>query len=99
MQQFLQRDFWQKLIAQAGGTGHGREDARSNKQQFSVEELHNLWAVLEKNPTVNEQNRSLVVETIRRAAEFLLWGDQNEPRVFEFFLENNVLAYLHRWAR
>lgn len=99
MQQFLQRDFWSKLITQAAGTGQGRDEHGGGSRgtnKFSVEELHILWGVLERNPTVTEQNRSLVVETIRRAAEFLLWGDQNEPRVFEFFMENNVLAYLHR---
>ena len=26
----------------------------------------------------------------------LLKGDQNEPKIFDFFLENNVMAYLHR---
>lgn len=28
--------------------------------------------------------------------EYILWGDQNEPRIFDFFLENNILTYLHR---
>ena len=96
MNQFLHRDFWSKLLNGATGS---REEASSQsriKQQFSVEELHILYDVLEKNPIVHEGNRSLVVETIRRAAEFMLWGDQNEPRVFEFFMENNVLAYLHK---
>ena len=30
------------------------------------------------------------------AAEYILWGDQNEPRIFDFFLENNILTYLHK---
>ena len=29
-------------------------------------------------------------------AEYILWGDQNEPRIFDFFLENNILTYLHK---
>lgn len=78
---------------------------------------------------VTEQNRAVVVETIRTIAgevcrqqdipqtaldpqtnrqpkhhnprpfpctEYILWGDQNEPRIFDFFLENNILTYLHR---
>ena len=99
MNQFLQRDFWSKLLQQTagGGIAPNQETAsRTGKQQFSLEELHILYDVLDNNPIVNESNRSLVVETIRRAAEFMLWGDQNEPRVFEFFMENNVLAYLHK---
>ncbi|EFJ50893.1 hypothetical protein VOLCADRAFT_48128, partial [Volvox carteri f. nagariensis] len=35
-------------------------------------------------------------ETIRSIAEFMIWGDQNEPRIFDYFLENNVMHYLHR---
>jgi len=87
----------QFLQTAGGGTVSNQDFAsRTGKQQFSLEELHILYDVLDRNPIVSESNRSLVVETIRRAAEFLLWGDQNEPRVFEFFMENNVLAYLNK---
>ena len=95
MNHFLQRV--NQFLQTAGGTASNQDLAsRTGKQQFSLEELHVLYDVLDRNPIVSESNRSLVVETIRRAAEFLLWGDQNEPRVFEFFMENNVLAYLNK---
>ena len=93
MDQFLQRSFWTKLLNQGIA---GPKPSENGATKFSFDELHNLYDVLERNPVVHEGNRSLVVETIRRAAEFMLWGDQNEPRVFEFFMENNVLAYLHK---
>jgi len=38
----------------------------------------------------------LVVETVRSIAEFMIWGDQNEPRIFDAFLENNIMVYLHK---
>lgn len=42
-----------------------------------------LHYVLTKNSTVNETNRGLLVETLRSIAEILIWGDQNDSRVFE----------------
>lgn len=38
---------------------------------------------MSKNHTVNEQNRVLLVETLRSIAEILIWGDQNDSSVFE----------------
>ena len=40
--------------------------------------------VLTKNAVVNETNRGLLVETLRSIAEILIWGDQNDSRVFEY---------------
>lgn len=42
-----------------------------------------LYHVLYKNQVVNEQNKSLLVETLRSIAEILIWGDQNDSTVFE----------------
>lgn len=42
-----------------------------------------LYHVLTKNTTVTEQNRNLLVETIRSITEILIWGDQNDSSVFE----------------
>ena len=43
-----------------------------------------LHYVLSKNSVVNETNRGLMVETLRSIAEILIWGDQNDSRVFEY---------------
>lgn len=42
-----------------------------------------LHYVLNKNSVINETNRGLLVETLRSIAEILIWGDQNDSRVFE----------------
>jgi len=42
-----------------------------------------LYNVLSKNQTVSENNRGLLVETLRSIAEILIWGDQNDSSVFE----------------
>ena len=41
------------------------------------------YQVLTRNPVVTEANRNLLVETFRSIAEILIWGDQNDSRVFE----------------
>lgn len=83
----LKKGFWASLFA--GNTSSGRG-------KFTFEELRNLYEVLVRNQIVTEANKATVVETIRSIAEFMIWGDQNEPKIFEFFLENNILLYLHR---
>lgn len=63
------------------------------KNPHSLEHLRYLYAVLSKNQTVQESNRSLLVETLRSIAEILIWGDQNDSSVFDFFLEKNMLSF------
>uniref|UniRef100_A0A8D8M0U4 Protein CLEC16A n=1 Tax=Cacopsylla melanoneura TaxID=428564 RepID=A0A8D8M0U4_9HEMI len=63
------------------------------KNIHSLEHLKYLYNVLNKNQTVTESNRGLLVETLRSIAEILIWGDQNDSSVFEFFLEKNMLSF------
>ncbi|CAA9997944.1 unnamed protein product [Nesidiocoris tenuis] len=63
------------------------------KNPHSLEHLKYLHTVLSKNQTVSESNRSLLVETLRSIAEILIWGDQNDSSVFDFFLEKNMLSF------
>ena len=59
----------------------------------SLDQLKYLHSVLSKNQTVTESNKGLLVETIRSIAEILIWGDQNDSSVFDFFLERNMLSF------
>ncbi|KAL1453191.1 hypothetical protein WDU94_007356 [Cyamophila willieti] len=63
------------------------------KNTHSLEHLKYLYNVLSKNQTVSESNRGLLVETLRSIAEILIWGDQNDSSVFDFFLEKNMLSF------
>ncbi|KAF4524745.1 hypothetical protein B566_EDAN013814 [Ephemera danica] len=63
------------------------------KNPHSLEHLKYLYNVLSKNHTVSENNRGLLVETLRSIAEILIWGDQNDGSVFDFFLEKNMLSF------
>ncbi|RXG70126.1 Protein CLEC16A [Armadillidium vulgare] len=63
------------------------------KNPHSLEHLRYLYTVLSKNQTVQDSNRSLLVETLRSIAEILIWGDQNDSSVFDFFLEKNMLSF------
>ncbi|XP_015596292.1 protein CLEC16A homolog isoform X4 [Cephus cinctus] len=66
------------------------------KNPHSLEHLKYLYNVLSKNHTVSENNRGLLVETLRSIAEILIWGDQNDSSVFDFFLEKNMLSFFLR---
>lgn len=57
--------------------------SKNPKSRLSLENLKNLYSVLEKNQNVSEQNRGLLVESLRCIAEILIWGDQNDGSVFE----------------
>ncbi|VDK85525.1 unnamed protein product [Litomosoides sigmodontis] len=63
------------------------------KNPHSLEYLKYLHEVLRKNKQVTENNRKLLVECLRAVAEILIWGDQNESSVFDFFLERQMLEY------
>ncbi|KAH0632055.1 hypothetical protein JD844_020109 [Phrynosoma platyrhinos] len=72
-----------------GGGGHGK----AAKNIHSLEHLKYMYHVLTKNTTVTDHNRNLLVETIRSITEILIWGDQNDSSVFDFFLEKNMFVY------
>ncbi|XP_059929405.1 protein CLEC16A isoform X1 [Gadus macrocephalus] len=63
------------------------------KNIHSLEHLKYMYHVLTKNTTVTEHNRNLLVESIRSITEILIWGDQNDSSVFDFFLEKNMFAF------
>ena len=59
----------------------------------SLERLKLLHSVLQKNKTVTNSNKAQVVEALRSISEILIWGDQNDSSVFEFFLEKNMFLF------
>ncbi|KAF3700367.1 Protein CLEC16A [Channa argus] len=63
------------------------------KNIHSLDHLKYVYNVLAKNTTVTDHNRNLLVETIRSITEILIWGDQNDSSVFDFFLEKNMFAF------
>lgn len=52
-----------------------------------------------RNAIITEQNSSLLVETLRSISEILIWGDQNDSSVFDFFLEKNMLLFFLKILR
>ncbi|KER28824.1 hypothetical protein T265_04431 [Opisthorchis viverrini] len=69
------------------------------KKLHSLEYLKYLYSVIQKNPTVTEQNSETIVEVVRLVAEILIWGDQNDSTVMDFFLEKNVLEYFLKYVK
>lgn len=54
------------------------------------------YSVLARTSQVTESNRPLIVETFRSIAEILIWGDQNDNSVFDYFLEKNMQSFFLR---
>ncbi|XP_067859438.1 protein CLEC16A [Heptranchias perlo] len=71
----------------------GGSSGKSPKNIHSLEHLKYMYHVLTKNTTVMDSNRNLLVETIRSITEILIWGDQNDSSVFDFFLEKNMFVF------
>lgn len=69
------------------------------KNVHSLEQLRHLHSVLMRNAVITEQNSSLLVETLRSISEILIWGDQNDSSVFDFFLEKNMLLFFLKILR
>ncbi|GAM27116.1 hypothetical protein SAMD00019534_102910 [Acytostelium subglobosum LB1] len=63
------------------------------KNKYSLENLKYLYNTLVKNPIITPNNSSTIIETLRQLAEVLIWGDQNNNSLFEFFLEKNLLGF------
>eukprot|EP00727_Mastigamoeba_balamuthi_P001057 m51a1_g10949 hypothetical protein (862) ;mRNA; f:195691-198818 len=68
------------------------------KNRFSLDHLRDLCVVLgpylDPSAEVTDQNRPAVIEAVRDMGEVLVWGDQNQPGFFEFFLEKNMTQAL-----
>uniref|UniRef100_A0A915EA78 FPL domain-containing protein n=1 Tax=Ditylenchus dipsaci TaxID=166011 RepID=A0A915EA78_9BILA len=64
-----------------------------SKNPHSLEYLRYLHGVLIKNEKVTESNKTLLIEALRAITEILIWGDQNDGSVFDFFLERQMLAH------
>ncbi|CAL2037595.1 unnamed protein product [Caenorhabditis brenneri] len=63
------------------------------KNPHSLEYLKYLQGILTKNEKVTENNKKILVEALRAIAEILIWGDQNDASVFDFFLERQMLLH------
>ena len=70
----------------------GRSQAQPDR--YSVATLAALHQQLSKEQkmSVSEKARVQTVESLRTIAELIIWGDKHEPAIFEYVLENNVLA-------
>ncbi|CAH8660538.1 unnamed protein product [Schistosoma bovis] len=79
--------------------GRGKSSLSKPKKVHSLENLKYLHSVLQKNRAVSEQNYGILVEALRLIAEILIWGDQNDSSVMDFFLEKNILEYFLQYMK
>ncbi len=69
------------------------------KNQHSLDNLKYLFGILNKNQTVTENNKDLLIETLRSISEILIWGDQNDSTVFDFFLEKSMITFFLHYMK
>jgi protein CLEC16A len=46
-----------------------------------------------KNEKITEGNKALLIEALRTIAEIVIYGDQNDSSIFDFFLEKQMLLH------
>ncbi|CAF0905318.1 unnamed protein product [Adineta steineri] len=85
-----------ELFTRARNTLFGATQPRN---VHSLENLKYLYGVLQRNTTVSDANRDLLTETLRSISEILIWGDQHDSSVFDYFLEHGMLIYFLNYMR
>ena len=64
-----------------------------SRRHLGLENLKYTYQQLLKNRVVTESNKGTLVEALRSMAENLIWGDQNDSNVFDYFLEKNMQSF------
>uniref|UniRef100_A0A1B0AXI1 FPL domain-containing protein n=1 Tax=Glossina palpalis gambiensis TaxID=67801 RepID=A0A1B0AXI1_9MUSC len=54
---------------------------------------HYQESIQNQKHTTVEYNMGLLVESLRSTSEILIWSDQHDSSVFDFFSEKNMLSY------
>ncbi|CDI96806.1 protein clec16a [Echinococcus multilocularis] len=67
------------------------------RKLHSLEYLKYLYYVLQKNCETADCNADEVVECLRLFSEIIVWGDQNDGSIMDFFWEQNALELLIRY--
>ena len=84
--------------------GHHKDKKRNINSKQSSSNIQNIQGVNQKsspNSKTKQAENDLhiksdikyLVDTLRSIAEILIWGDQNDTQVFEYFLEQNIFAH------
>uniref|UniRef100_A0A6G3MDI1 Protein CLEC16A (Trinotate prediction) n=1 Tax=Henneguya salminicola TaxID=69463 RepID=A0A6G3MDI1_HENSL len=63
------------------------------KNFYSAERLKYIYDILCRNRIVNNENHDLLIDLFREIPEILIWGDQNDPKVHEFFFGKNMIMF------
>ena len=64
-----------------------------SRKHLGLENLKYTYQLLVKNKVVTDGNKGVLVEALRSMAENLIWGDQNDSSVFDYFLEKNMQSF------
>ena len=66
-----------------------------NKNKLSPEYLSSLCTdVIKFSHNPEGGKKDCIVEVLKQISEILVWGDRHDPKIFDIFLERNVLPYM-----
>ncbi|CAK8571334.1 unnamed protein product [Lathyrus sativus] len=60
--------------------------------RFSIQHFKCVISELQKIKVVNKHNREYVVDLLQCIVEIVTYGDRQDPLIFEYFMEHQVLA-------
>ncbi|XP_055334786.1 uncharacterized protein LOC129585907 [Paramacrobiotus metropolitanus] len=83
----------EKIISAYRSSPSGKGESPTGDSQFSAERLRVLYNQVAGESSVTDTNSAEIVAALRSISEILIWGDKNDPSVFEVFLEKRMLAY------
>ncbi|KAJ5078311.1 hypothetical protein M0811_05099 [Anaeramoeba ignava] len=63
------------------------------KNKFSLQRLEYLHKIIKNNKVYNRSNGKIIVETLREISELMIWGDQNNEKIIDWFFEKNIMAF------
>ena len=60
------------------------------KFKYALENSHRqLESSLVQHTIITDQNKDQIIEMLRHLTEMIVWGDQNEPLIFEYSFPTN----------
>eukprot|EP00002_Diphylleia_rotans_P040462 TRINITY_DN9594_c0_g2_i1.p1 TRINITY_DN9594_c0_g2~~TRINITY_DN9594_c0_g2_i1.p1 ORF type:complete len:883 (+),score=159.28 TRINITY_DN9594_c0_g2_i1:89-2737(+) len=64
------------------------------KNRYSLENFQYVVSQLQRNIVATSATHALVIENLRTMTEIIVWGDRNDQRVIDTFLEKSVMGII-----
>ena len=69
------------------------------RTKFSLERYTHCLTTLSKLQPSNPNNANTIIEYLKDFTEITIWGDKNNPNIFDAFMENGAFNILYNLLR